>query len=75
MLTKEEIVSLVNRRLNRVLLIEAGPEDKSPLIAMPKGFGKLLSLRSSRDAVSVYSRQVTAYVCVGGRPFSSSSPR
>ncbi|ROZ69236.1 GMC family oxidoreductase [Ramlibacter sp. WS9] len=27
----------------RVLLIEAGPEDKSPLIAMPKGFGKLLT--------------------------------
>jgi choline dehydrogenase len=25
-----------------VLLIEAGPEDKSPLIRMPKGFGKLL---------------------------------
>ena len=28
---------------HRVLLIEAGPEDKSPLIAMPKGFGKLLA--------------------------------
>ena len=28
---------------NRVLLIEAGPEDSSPLIRMPKGFGKLLS--------------------------------
>ena len=27
----------------RVLLIEAGPEDSSPLIAMPKGFGKLLT--------------------------------
>jgi len=27
----------------RVLLIEAGPEDKSPLIAMPKGFEKLLT--------------------------------
>jgi choline dehydrogenase len=27
---------------HRVLLVEAGPEDKSPLIAMPKGFGKLL---------------------------------
>jgi len=26
-----------------VLLIEAGPEDTSPLIAMPKGFGKLLT--------------------------------
>jgi choline dehydrogenase len=26
-----------------VLLIEAGPEDASPLIRMPKGFGKLLS--------------------------------
>ena len=25
-----------------VLLIEAGPEDTSPLIRMPKGFGKLL---------------------------------
>ena len=25
-----------------VLLIEAGPEDSSPLIRMPKGFGKLL---------------------------------
>ena len=28
---------------HRVLLIEAGPEDSSPLIRMPKGFGKLLS--------------------------------
>lgn len=28
--------------LHRVLLIEAGGEDKSPLIGMPKGFGKLL---------------------------------
>jgi choline dehydrogenase len=28
---------------HRVLLLEAGPEDKSPLIAMPKGFGKLLA--------------------------------
>ena len=27
---------------NRVLLIEAGPPDRSPLIHMPKGFGKLL---------------------------------
>lgn len=27
---------------HRVLLIEAGGEDKSPLISMPKGFGKLL---------------------------------
>ncbi|MFL6700028.1 MAG: GMC family oxidoreductase [Vitreoscilla sp.] len=27
---------------HRVLLLEAGPEDRSPLIAMPKGFGKLL---------------------------------
>ena len=27
----------------RVLLVEAGPEDRSPLIAMPKGFGKLLT--------------------------------
>ena len=27
---------------NHVLLIEAGPVDKSPLIHMPKGFGKLL---------------------------------
>src|SRR4051794_6540720 len=26
-----------------VLLIEAGPRDTSPLIAMPKGFGKLLT--------------------------------
>ncbi|MFL6625901.1 MAG: GMC family oxidoreductase [Burkholderiaceae bacterium] len=26
----------------RVLLLEAGPEDRSPLIAMPKGFGRLL---------------------------------
>ncbi|MNF22397.1 Alcohol dehydrogenase [acceptor] [compost metagenome] len=26
-----------------VLLIEAGPDDRSPLIRMPKGFGKLLS--------------------------------
>jgi len=28
---------------HRVLLAEAGPEDKSPLITMPKGFGKLLT--------------------------------
>ena len=28
---------------HQVLLLEAGPEDKSPLIAMPKGFGKLLT--------------------------------
>ena len=28
---------------HRVLLIEAGPEDSSPLIRMPKGFGKLLA--------------------------------
>lgn len=27
---------------NRVLLVEAGGEDKSPLIRIPKGFGKLL---------------------------------
>jgi choline dehydrogenase-like flavoprotein len=27
----------------RVLLIEAGPEDRSPLIHMPKGFGRLFS--------------------------------
>jgi choline dehydrogenase len=26
---------------NRVLLLEAGPKDRSPLITMPKGFGKL----------------------------------
>jgi choline dehydrogenase len=29
-------------RRNRVLLVEAGPEDKSPLIHMPKGFGALI---------------------------------
>lgn len=28
---------------SQVLLIEAGPKDSSPLIAIPKGFGKLLS--------------------------------
>lgn len=28
---------------NTVLLIEAGPEDRNPLIHVPKGFGKLLS--------------------------------
>src|SRR5882724_7386507 len=28
---------------NDVLLIEAGPEDNSPLVSMPKGFGKLLT--------------------------------
>lgn len=27
---------------HRVLLIEAGPEDKSPLVRMPKGFGALI---------------------------------
>ena len=26
---------------NRVLLLEAGPKDRSPLIKMPKGFAKL----------------------------------
>jgi choline dehydrogenase-like flavoprotein len=30
-------------RRRQVLLIEAGPEDKSPLIAMPKGIGQLLA--------------------------------
>jgi len=34
---------LSENRAHQVLLIEAGPEDKSPLIGMPKGFGKLLS--------------------------------
>jgi choline dehydrogenase-like flavoprotein len=34
---------LSEKPAHRVLLIEAGPEDKSPLIAMPKGFGKLLT--------------------------------
>ncbi|MFG0754654.1 GMC family oxidoreductase [Pseudomonas sp. TYF_14] len=29
--------------LHRVLLIEAGPEDRNPLVRMPRGFGKLLS--------------------------------
>jgi choline dehydrogenase-like flavoprotein len=34
---------------NRVLLLEAGPKDRSPLITMPKGFGKLQGkIRSSR---------------------------
>ena len=28
---------------NAVLLIEAGPPDNSPLVSMPKGFGKLLT--------------------------------
>ena len=28
---------------HRVLLVEAGPEDRDPLIHVPKGFGKLLS--------------------------------
>jgi len=28
---------------NRVLLVEAGPNDKSPLIKMPRGIGKLLA--------------------------------
>jgi choline dehydrogenase-like flavoprotein len=28
---------------HRVLLLEAGPQDRSPLITMPKGFGKLLT--------------------------------
>ena len=28
---------------NKVLLIEAGPEDRNPLIHLPKGFGRLLS--------------------------------
>lgn len=34
---------LSSDRNNRVLLVEAGPEDSSPLIRMPKGFGKLLA--------------------------------
>jgi choline dehydrogenase len=33
---------LSQRAEHRVLLVEAGPADDSPLIAMPKGFGKLL---------------------------------
>ena len=28
---------------NRVLLVECGPNDKSPLIRMPRGIGKLLN--------------------------------
>ena len=28
---------------NRVLLVECGPNDKSPLISMPRGIGKLLN--------------------------------
>ena len=31
---------------NRVLLIECGPDDKSPLIRMPRGVGKLLDPRN-----------------------------
>lgn len=27
----------------RVLLIEAGPEDRNPLVRVPKGFGKLVA--------------------------------
>jgi choline dehydrogenase len=34
---------LSEKPAHRVLLIEAGPDDKSFLIRMPKGFGKLLS--------------------------------
>jgi len=34
---------LSERGEHRVLLVEAGPADDSPLIAMPKGFGKLLA--------------------------------
>ena len=38
---------------HRVLLIEAGPEDHSPLIAMPKGFGKLLADPKHADYIPV----------------------
>ncbi len=34
---------------NRVLLLEAGPEDKSTLIHMPAGVGKLISTRSKHN--------------------------
>ena len=41
----------------RVLLIEAGPNDTSPLIRMPRGIGKLLAARIIEEARSIgYSR-------------------
>ena len=40
---------------NRVLLLESGPDDKSPLIRMPRGVGKLLDPANQH----VYAYQVT----------------
>jgi choline dehydrogenase len=40
-------------RRNRVLLVEAGPADKSPLIHMPKGFGALIHAKWPEDAASL----------------------
>lgn len=42
--------------VNRVLLIESGPDDKSPLIRMPRGVGKLLDPANPH----VYSYAVAA---------------
>jgi choline dehydrogenase len=53
---------LTDKPGHRVLLIEAGPEDRNFLIRMPKGFGKLLS-----DPRHCYF-YVTNHVSTGGRP-------
>jgi choline dehydrogenase-like flavoprotein len=48
---------------HRVLLIEAGPDDKSFLIRMPKGFGKLLA-----DPSHCYFYATSHVSSAGGRP-------
>lgn len=48
---------------HRVLLIEAGPRDKSPLIHMPKGFGALIS-----DPKHAWQYPVEPHEGNGGRP-------
>lgn len=54
---------LSQKPAHRVLLIEAGPDDKSFLIRMPKGFGKLLS-----DPRHCYFYATSHVSSGGGRP-------
>jgi choline dehydrogenase len=54
---------LSEKPAHRVLLIEAGPDDKSFLIRMPKGFGKLLS-----DPRHCYFYATSHASSGGGRP-------
>lgn len=48
---------------HRVLLIEAGPVDKSPMIGMPKGFGALMP-----DPKHTWSYSTVPSEATGGRP-------